>query len=393
MTGTVIAQVQALDTDTNPIDQITGNTLTGGTATLVDLTGETGVKAWQPSGTLQALMDATVDLGSGTDTGVLISIRYYVVSKGSNANNSLPLAGSIGDTLADPNNRAQLRRSGNNVIAASISQTTNSLSLPAVESDGETICIRAVNNASGADNGDVWWTSGGPGDSPDDTQNTTWSAATIDSVFMSNAGDGVYQYADIVIATFDPLTDTPTDAECRAIVNDIRSVYPPNATVPPQGTVTIGSISVTTVSATVPFTYDDADQTGFEYRLDGGTPVDIGNTNSFIISGLTPNTGYSVEVRAYNANGDGAWSSVSNFTTSSVQSDFTITLTDPPADGTYYAKLFDNSGEIFDGAVTVTSGSFTVTLAVIAGTSVDGHVKSANIIDASEGTYVGGTTA
>ena len=88
----------------------------------------------------------------------------------------------------------------------------------------------------------------------------------------------------------------------------------------PQGTVTIGSITVGETTATVPYSYNDTDQTGFEYRLSGGSaqadadsPVDL--------TGLTENTAYTIEVRAVNGNGPGAWSAVGNFTTNAAVAD------------------------------------------------------------------------
>lgn len=82
----------------------------------------------------------------------------------------------------------------------------------------------------------------------------------------------------------------------------------------PTGTVTIGTITPGTTSASVPYSYSAADQTGFEYRLNGGTAASIGASPA-TISGLTASTPYSIEVRAINAAGAGAWSAVSNFTT------------------------------------------------------------------------------
>lgn len=84
---------------------------------------------------------------------------------------------------------------------------------------------------------------------------------------------------------------------------------------PPSGTVTIGTITPSTTSASVPYSYSAADQTGFEYRLNGGTAAAIG-TSPATVSGLTASTPYSIEVRAVNASGPGAWSAPANFTTS-----------------------------------------------------------------------------
>lgn len=82
----------------------------------------------------------------------------------------------------------------------------------------------------------------------------------------------------------------------------------------PQGTVTIGSITHDHNSATVSFTYSDTDQTGFEYRLNGGVATAV-PSSPISLSALTPEMPYDVEVRAVNASGAGAWSAVSSFTT------------------------------------------------------------------------------
>lgn len=98
----------------------------------------------------------------------------------------------------------------------------------------------------------------------------------------------------------------------------------------PQGTVTVGTVTgITNNSASVPFTYSASDQTGFQYRLNGGTATTVPSGISPIaLSGLTASTAYTIEVRAVNATGNGAWSAVSNFSTTAApqvpQGTFTI---------------------------------------------------------------------
>lgn len=83
---------------------------------------------------------------------------------------------------------------------------------------------------------------------------------------------------------------------------------------PPAGTVTITSVTPGSTTASVVYSYSAADQDSFEYRLDGGTPAAIGASPA-TITGLTASTTYDIEVRAINADGNGAWSAVESFTT------------------------------------------------------------------------------
>ena len=95
---------------------------------------------------------------------------------------------------------------------------------------------------------------------------------------------------------------------------------------PPQGTVTIGTITPSPASASVAYTYSLSDQTGFEYRLDGGAAASVGASPA-TISGLTASTTYAIEIRAVNANGAGAWSASANVTTSAAGDAENPTLT------------------------------------------------------------------
>lgn len=95
---------------------------------------------------------------------------------------------------------------------------------------------------------------------------------------------------------------------------------------PPSGTVTISGVTPSSTSAVVTYSYSTADQTGFEYRLNSGTASTIG-TSPATISGLTASTSYNLEVRAINAEGAGAWSAVTPFTTTSAGDTTPPTLT------------------------------------------------------------------
>lgn len=108
----------------------------------------------------------------------------------------------------------------------------------------------------------------------------------------------------------------------------------------PTGTTTIGSITVGTTTASVPFTYSGSDATGFEYRLNGGSAVTVsGGTSPISLTGLTSNTAYTVEVRATNVNGAGTWSATGNFTTTS-----SADVTAPTLTGTITVTGISSSG-------------------------------------------------
>lgn len=118
----------------------------------------------------------------------------------------------------------------------------------------------------------------------------------------------------VIITATDTATNTAVTNAFDIVVTDAQAVAP-------QGTVTIGAITVGETTASVPFTYDLADETGYDYRLDAGTPV-VGVTSPISLTGLTANTAYSIEVRATNATGAGAWSTAANFTTDAAVATF-----------------------------------------------------------------------
>lgn len=112
----------------------------------------------------------------------------------------------------------------------------------------------------------------------------------------------------------------------------------------PAGTTTISGVTPSYNSATITYSYSDTDQDSFEYRIDGGVPATIGASPA-TITGLAADTNYDVEIRAVNAYGDGAWSSVSNFTTTA----------EPPANTV--SPVASGSGYVGD-ALTVSNGTW-----------------------------------
>ena len=143
---------------------------------------------------------------------------------------------------------------------------------------------------------------------------------------LSWAGDFV------LFAWFDKvLTDGEISALHASIGNNgafgLVSGTPVGGSVP-SGTTTVGTITTGTTTASVPFTYSGSDQTGFEYRLNGGSAVTVsGGTSPISLTGLTANTGYTIEVRATNVTGAGTWSASKSFTTTSSADTTNPTLT------------------------------------------------------------------
>lgn len=136
---------------------------------------------------------------------------------------------------------------------------------------------------------------------------------------------------------------------------------------PPAGNVTIGTITKTSTTATVPYTYSASDQTGFEYRLNGGAAI-ADAASPADLTGLTASTAYTIEVRAVNASGSGAWSAVGNFTTDAAPAlppagtvtIGTITTTQTTASVPYTYSASDQTGfqyRLNGGAATTASAS------------------------------------
>lgn len=109
----------------------------------------------------------------------------------------------------------------------------------------------------------------------------------------------------------------------------------------PTGNVSIGTISVTATTASVPFSYSGTDAPSFEYRISDGVFGNwITTTSPISITGLTQGTAYTIEIRSFNTGGTGTVAS-GGFTTDAV-------AVDPPA------------GTITFGTVTVTDDTAAV---------------------------------
>lgn len=85
----------------------------------------------------------------------------------------------------------------------------------------------------------------------------------------------------------------------------------------PNGTVTIDNINASRNAATISFSYDRTDLTGYEYSLDEGVTT-VSTSNPAELTGLTSETTYEFWIRAFNANGPGIWTKTTFTTSASV---------------------------------------------------------------------------
>ncbi|WP_275705821.1 immunoglobulin-like domain-containing protein [Marinobacter iranensis] len=148
----------------------------------------------------------------------------------------------------------------------------------------------------------------------------------------------------------------------------------------PNGTVTIDDINASRNAATISFSYDRADLTGYEYSLDGGATL-VTTSNPAELTGLESATTYSFWIRAVNADGPGTWTKI-EFTT-----DAGVDTTPAPFSFTAQTGVAR--------AITVTSNTITVT-GVDAGTdipiSVSGDLGSQYSVSTDGGATFGGWT-
>lgn len=94
------------------------------------------------------------------------------------------------------------------------------------------------------------------------------------------------------------------------VVLGTATAVPPNA---PTGLIATPSPDGTELQ--LDWTAATGAPTGYDVRIDGGSPTDVGNVLTHDFTGLTPGTSYTLEVRAYNAAGDSSWASITASTT------------------------------------------------------------------------------
>lgn len=130
-----------------------------------------------------------------------------------------------------------------------------------------------------------------------------------------NTSTGVISGTPTASATLTGLQVRATDTDSNTAQTNTFSITVSAAPQVPQGTFTVGTITVTSSTASVPYTYSASDQTSIQYTLNGGTTTFTASNSPQALSGLTANTTYTIQFRAVNAAGNGAWSTGVQFTT------------------------------------------------------------------------------
>lgn len=142
-------------------------------------------------------------------------------------------------------------------------------------------------------------------------------AGTLPAGLTLNASTGAISGTPTTSGTVNGIVIRATDATPDTADTNAFDIVIAAAAAPPTGTVTISEVVPGVTSATVTYSYSASDQTGFEYRIDGDEPASLGASPA-TVSGLDAATSYNtpgLEIRAINADGPGAWSSPTAFTT------------------------------------------------------------------------------
>lgn len=343
-------------------NEIGGGAFTGtGTPTLVDIGAE---KAWAIAGGTSLLLAATKSVSSTTDGGgITLAVRLRVRNYGTT--NDAPLVGMTSDSTSTSTiGGAMVKKYVANNACRPVYGTNTlvpGLSVLALNAVQTVVYTAAMLNATSQDQGKLWYDrTDRVGTDPDAVSSlANASSLSLINAFINSSATMEYDILDVCVWDREL-----TPAEAATVADDIRGAIDGGGT-DPTGTVTIGTITTNSTGATVPFTYSAADQTGFEYRLNGGTAV-TGTTSPQVLTGLTPSTSYTIEIRAINATGAGAWSTAANFTTSATGSPpagtFTIgtittTQTTASVPYTYSAADFDTIEYRIDGGAPVTASA------------------------------------
>lgn len=355
ITDGLIVRVQPVAGDTAIKNLVDNSTFTGtGTPTLVD---EGAEKAWQiAAGTsLQCAINAV--MSNVNDGGKTIVMRIKVTNFGTLSDqkflglkelSATAVSAAGGPHFYRDSSTSRIRgRTGTLMVTANTLTWLNTI-----------VTIVYTPTITAGDSNDVgkaWWNRTDRVGTAADTTSTagTWIAKTFASCFISASDSAQYNLLDFLV--YDRQLTEAESSELTTGANGLRAQIPApsGGGTAPTGTVTLGTpTGITSSSAAIPYTYSASDQTGFEYRLNGGAAT-TATTSPLVVTGLTASTPYTVEMRAINASGNGAWSAPANFMTSAATAPVSFTGTIPAITGTQNTAITPvNASTYFSGGLT-----------------------------------------
>jgi len=137
--------------------------------------------------------------------------------------------------------------------------------------------------------------------------------------------NGVISGSPTASGTIAGLQVRATDSAGNTAQTNTFSITVSAAAQVPQGTFSVGSITVGQNTASVPYTYNAGDATSIQYRINGTGTAFTATASPQAITGLTAGTQYSIQFRAVNAVGpQSTWSTAVSFTTSAAGAPATI---------------------------------------------------------------------
>lgn len=311
--------------DTTPHDElgVSGN-LSGGTITLQDLGG--GDFSWRVAGVSSVDVPNHEVKGNVAASGVTIAMRIAIPTMGTGdfdvlVNYAIALGQSHGFRLgkAGANLNVQLFDPDNGTMAQTASFS--------IGSTLRTLVMRlSVGLDSGADVSQVWLSGlesvGTDPDYESDPGNLSNSARTL-AYIVVGGDDEVIDVLDLVL-----WPEELPDADCAALRdNGIRATLDALPADPPDAPTAGAVTNVTHNSATINWTDNSDDETGFkvEYGVSSGGTVaswsaapgspTAANATSLGLAGLTPEETYKGRVAATNDSGDSSWVETAEFTT------------------------------------------------------------------------------
>lgn len=149
------------------------------------------------------------------------------------------------------------------------------------------------------------------------------------------------------------------------------------------GTITISSLTTTSYTASWPAGSDNVAVTGYEYRINAGTWVDNGNSLSVGISGRTPGSTDTFEVRAYDAAGNRSTPALSQSVTLNTTAVGTVTV------GSALYPIRNASSTVLDES--------SIRVSVVRADTLEqvyhgpGHAITAGVLAVSDAAIVAGT--